>query len=134
MKIAIPIWNNNVSVVFDFASRLLLVDIKDGSEIKRSEIEIKFQSSMERSLKLKELQVDILICGAISQSLEYMVTANGIEVLPYVTGHIDNVINAYLSGQLAQSNFILPGCWPGARRGFGKWRRGYRRRGRHGKS
>lgn len=31
MKIAIPIWNGYVSSVFDFAHRLLLLEIQNGS-------------------------------------------------------------------------------------------------------
>ena len=51
----------------------------------------------------------------------------GIDILAYVTGSVDSVLEAYITGQLAEPNFILPGCWPGARNGF---RRCRRRRGK----
>lgn len=38
MKIAIPIYNSNISNVFDFAHRLLLVEIENNKEVNRSEI------------------------------------------------------------------------------------------------
>jgi len=129
MKIAIPVWNDCVSNVFDFAHRLLLVDIEDGREVERSEVELKAQSLPQRAGSLKNLGVDVLICGAISRALASMVAASGTEVLAFVTGRINDVIEAYLTGQLVKPEFTMPGYWPGARKGFGRGRRRYRWRG-----
>lgn len=129
MKIAIPIYRDNVSSVFDFAHRLLLVDIENAKVVNRSEVALENQSLPQRAGNLKNLGVDVLICGAISQALTNMVTASGIQVLPYVTGSIDDVLLAYLTGQLVQPQFTMPGCWGGARKGFRGWRRGCRWRG-----
>jgi len=115
--------------VFDFARRLLLVDIENTKEFNRSEVALESQSLPQRAGNLKNLGVDVLICGAISRPLMYMLTAFGIEVLPYVTGRVDEVLQAYLTGQLVQPRFTMPGCWPGARKGFGRSRRRCRWRG-----
>jgi len=123
MKIAIPIYNGNVSNVFDFAHRLSVVDIENGREVNRSEVELKAESLPQRAGGLKNLRVDVLICGAISRALATMITASEIEVLAFVTGRVDDVLGAYLTGQLAKSQFTMPGCWPGARKGFGRGRR-----------
>ena len=129
MKLAIPIYNSNISNVFDFAHRLLLVDIENGKEANRSEVALESQLLPQRAGQLKNLGVDVLVCGAISRVLANMVTASGIQVLPYVTGSIDDVLQAYLTGQLVKPEFSMPGCWPGARRGFGRRRRGCQWRG-----
>ena len=128
MKIAIPVYNDSVSNVFDFATRLLLVDIESGKEANRSEVALESQLLPQRASQLKDLEVDVLVCGAISRVLANMVTTSGIQVLPYVTGSI-NVLQAYLTGQLVKPEFSMLGCWPGARRGFGRRRRGCRWRG-----
>ena len=129
MKIAIPVWNDCVSNVFDFAHRLLLVDIENGREVERSELELKAQSLPQRAGSLKNLGVDVLICGAISRALACMVAASGTEVLAFVTGRVDDVLQAYLTCQLVKPEFTMPGCWPGARRGFGRRQRGCRWQG-----
>jgi len=129
MKIAIPVWNGYVSNVFDFAHKLLLVEIEDGKETGRSEVELKDKSLPVRTNKLNDLRVNVLVCGAISQALAQMVTASGIQLLPYVTGRADEVLQAYMTGTLVQRRFAMPGCWSGARRGFSRWRRGCRWRG-----
>jgi predicted Fe-Mo cluster-binding NifX family protein len=129
MKIAIPVWNGFVSSVFDFAHKLLLVDIDNGNEINRSEVTLIPESIPKKAGRLKSLGVDVLICGAISRPLMYMLTGSGIEVLSYVTGRVDELLQAYITGQLGQPQFILPGFWPGARKGFRGRRRGRRWRG-----
>ncbi len=129
MKIAIPIYNDSISNVFDFATRLLLVDIENGKEANRSEVALKSQSLPQRLGQLKSLEVDVLVCGAISRVLANMITASGIQLLPYVTGRVNDVLQAYLNGQLVQPQFTMPGCWPGARKGFGRRRRGCRWQG-----
>jgi predicted Fe-Mo cluster-binding NifX family protein len=129
MKIAIPVWNGLVSSVFDFAHRLLLVDIENGRELNRSEVPLTPESVPQRAGRLRSLGANVLICGAVSRPLMYMLTASGIKVLPYVTGRVDEVLQAYIAGQLGQPQFILPGFWSGARKSFRGWRRGRQWRG-----
>ena len=129
MKIAIPVHGDYVSNVFDFAHSLLLVDIENGKEMNRSEVALENRSLPQRAGQLKSLGVDVLVCGAISRLLANMVTASGVEFLPYVTGHVENVLAAYMTGQIVRPEFSMPGCWHGARRGFGRNRRGCQWRG-----
>ena len=77
----------------------------------------------QKAGRLESLGVDVLICGAISRSLASQVAASGIEVLPYVLGPVDEILKAYLIGQLGQSKFAMPCSWPGAREGFRRGRR-----------
>lgn len=123
MKLAIPIWNDRVSNAFDFAHRLLLVDIEHGRETGHSEVPFPSKSDPEKVNGLKLLGVEVLICGAISRSLASQVWASGIKVLPYVVGQVDEVLKAYLAGRLIHPKYVLPGSWPGARRGFCRRRR-----------
>lgn len=118
MKIAIAIWNELVSSTFDFSDRILLVEIENEKEVSRSQILLESKSLLQRVNQLKSLEADVLICGAISKTLAEMITAAGIQVLAYTTGRIDDILKAYRVGQLAESQFTMPGCWPGARKGF----------------
>lgn len=136
MKIAIPVWNGFVSSVFDFAHQLLIVEVQDQTELSRSEISLEEQPGPQRVSRLVGLGADVLICGAISRPLASMlVAASNIEVIPFVSGPVDEILSAYINGQLAEQRFLQPGCWPGARKrfcrggGFGRgrgWRGGRR--------
>jgi len=129
MKIAIPIYNDSVSNVFDFASKLLLVDVESDKETNRSKVALNSPLLPQRVGQLKSLEVDVLVCGAISRVLANMVTVSGIQVLPYVTGSTEDVLQAYLTGQLAKPEFSMPGCWSGGRKGFGRRQQGCRWQG-----
>lgn len=129
MKIAISVYGNTVSNVFDFARRLLLVEVEGGREIDRCEVDVGNRSLPQRADWLRTLGVDVLICGAISRVSAHWIEAAGIEVLAYVTGPVEGVLEAYLSGRLVRPEFRMPGCWPGARKGFGRRRHQCRWRG-----
>ncbi len=110
MKIAVPVYSNYVSNVFDFARQLLLIDAEQAKEINRTSIELGGQLLYQRAVLLKKLQVDVLICGAISQELRSMILSLGIEVLPFVSGNIDDILTAYFLGELMAQNTNLPAC------------------------
>ena len=125
-KIAIPIWENGISTVFDFTSKLLIVQLQGNQELSRAEIDISAEVPISRARHLMQLGVSVLICGAISQPLAALIGSMGIQIIPYVSGPVDKVLSAYLSGQLINSRFLFPGYLPGIRR---RWRHG---RGFHG--
>jgi predicted Fe-Mo cluster-binding NifX family protein len=110
MRIGIPVWEDKVSPLLDTASRLLVVDAEEQSEASRLEIYLDEQQISRRCLRIQGLDVDILICGAISRSFFRMLTASGIEVIPGISGPAEDVLRACLKGRLAESGFFMPGC------------------------
>lgn len=131
MKLAIPIWEGRVSNVYDFARRAVIVEFRDARELARSEVALSGQGPA-RVVKLRQLGIDTLICGAISRVSASWAGACGIRLFPYVTGKIDEVIAAFKDGQLGAERFVLPGGWPGVQRplrcrpGWHGRRRGHR--------
>jgi predicted Fe-Mo cluster-binding NifX family protein len=130
MKVAIPVWQGNISSVFDFADKLSLAEIEGRTEKNRIEIALPNETIHQKAGRLKELDIDVLICGAISKRLAFLVMGAGIKVIPFVSGQINEVLIAYISGRLTDSRFLMPGCRRGARKGFIKG--GYRCRWRGG--
>ena len=120
MKIAIPVWNGFVSSVFDFAHYLLVVDIEGKQEINRWQIPLEQQAIPQRVNQLVNSGIEVIICGAISRPLAATLKASNVEVIPFVTGAVDKVLEAYLDKRLAEPQFLQPGCWPGARKRFGR--------------
>jgi predicted Fe-Mo cluster-binding NifX family protein len=130
MKVAIAVWEDRVSSVLDFSQQLSVVELRDGSETSRVQVALSEQNALARLARVRDLGIDVLICGAVSQPLACAFMASGIQLLPYVTGKVNDVLKAYQAGELGLPQFMLPGWWPGARRGFGP--RCYRRHGRRG--
>lgn len=132
MKVAIPTWENRVSPVFDVAKHLLVVDVEDNTEIARSEAVTPGTALSGRANRLAELGVNVLICGAISQPLERMLVSATIKVIPHTCGAVEDVLQAFLSGQLTEQAFLMPGCCGQRRRFRNDGHGGGRGRGRSG--
>jgi len=132
MKLAIPIWEGRVSNVFDFAHQAVIVEFSDAKELACSKVALSGQGPA-RVVKLRQLGIDTLICGAISRVSASWASACGIRLFPYVTGSVDEVIEAFKNEQLGSERFVLPGGWPGVQRPL-RCRPGWhgRRRGHRG--
>jgi len=123
MRIAVPIFDGRISPVFDAARRLVLVDIENGREVRRTEQVVEETDLGPRVSRIAALGANVLICGAISRPLEAMLFSAGVEVIPQVCGPWENVLRVFLSGQLTEQAFMMPGCC-GRRRRFRGGRRG----------
>jgi predicted Fe-Mo cluster-binding NifX family protein len=109
MKIAIPVWENKVSPVLDTASRLMVVELKDESPVSRFEIYLDERELSRRCLRIQDLCVDTLICGAVTRHFSDMLKASGIKLIQGISGQPETVLNAYLDGTLALSKHLMPG-------------------------
>jgi predicted Fe-Mo cluster-binding NifX family protein len=109
MKIAIPTWNGRVSPVFDTASRLLVVEAGNDAEYSRFETDISEHFLPSKVMRLTGLGIETLICGAISRPLASMVTTAGIGLIPWISGKVEDVLGAFLSGTLFDLRFTMPG-------------------------
>jgi len=110
MIIAVPNCQGRVSPVFDVAARLLLVDDRNGAESKRREV-VLFERTREGMMRnLRELKIEVLICGAISLGLQQSLEQMGIRVVAGICGEIESVLAAYREERLNSSEFIMPGC------------------------
>jgi len=109
-RIAIAMWRLRISPVFDTTGKLLIVDAVNGREMRRAEQDIHELSMQKRVDRLAELDVDVLLCGAISRQLAGMVAASGIRLVPLLTGDAESVLRWYLAGKPFDSRFLMPGC------------------------
>ena len=110
MRIAIPIWEDKVSPVLDTASKLLIIELEGKKETSRFEIYLDERTLSRRSFRIQGMEVDILICGAISHQFARMLTALGIEVISEISGRPEEVLKAYLNKDLFKAKFLMPGC------------------------
>jgi predicted Fe-Mo cluster-binding NifX family protein len=110
MRLAISIWNDRISPVFDAADHLLLIDIEQGQERGRREEVISDVFPSRRIRRLTELGVNALICGGISRPLITLLAESGISVCPWTAGPVDMVLKAYFAGRLHDPQWRMPGC------------------------
>ena len=110
MRIAIPIWEDKVSPVFDTALRLLVVEVENQKETSRFVYYIEEQDLTRKCHRIRNLDVDILICGAVSHPFLQILRASGLDVIQEISGQAEEVLEAYLQGNIFHSRFLMPGC------------------------
>jgi predicted Fe-Mo cluster-binding NifX family protein len=109
MRIAISIWEDKISPLLDTASKLLVIENEIQKESSRYEVYLLKQDIFKRCRFIGNLNIDVLICGAVSRQFSEMLEASGIEVLSGISGPADDVLEAYQQGTLVHSEFIMPG-------------------------
>lgn len=110
MKLAVPIWQERISPVFDVAQQIVVIDLLDRREIGREDRTLTALSAEERALELKELGVEMLLCAGVSQGLEALLVSSGIRVVARICGSVEDVLAAFLTGRLGDERFAMPGC------------------------
>lgn len=116
MIVAIPIWQGRVSPVFDVAGQILLVEVEHSAETSRRQDPLTEEIPERRADRIVALGADIVICGAISRSLEALLHARSIQVIARVCGSVDEVLAAFCREELHDDRFAMPGCCQRRRR------------------
>lgn len=109
MKIAFSIWDEKISPVLDTASTLLIIEHDIEKEISRYETHLPEQNISRRCSFIRDLDIDVLICGAVSRQMSGMLIASGVKVISEISGSVEAVIAAYFQGTLLQKEFFMPG-------------------------
>ena len=109
MRIAISIWEDKISPVLDTASKLLIIDDKTQKKSSRFEANLLEQEMSRRCSLIRKLDLDVLICGAVSRQFREMLKACGIKIISGISGPAKDVIKAYLEGDLLHSDYFMPG-------------------------
>lgn len=109
MKAAFTIWDERIAPVFDVAGQIVVIQRSDPHGTHQYTC-LPMGSAAVKILFLQRQQIDILVCGAITQSTLQIAEAHGIEVIPFIAGGQQQVIECWLNDQPFEQNFVMPGC------------------------
>jgi predicted Fe-Mo cluster-binding NifX family protein len=110
MRVLIPISRGRISPLLDVARCFLLVNVQGDKEIERREVNIGEMGCVLRSKRIAQLDANVLICGAVSRSLDEALASEAVEVIPNTCGPVEEVLEAFRLGQLTDRAFLMPGC------------------------
>lgn len=127
MRTAFACWDNRIAPVFDTAQQLHVLDAESGKVVRETQETLCENLPVQKVLRLVDLGISILVCGAISRPMHGLICAYGIQVIPFVAGDLREVRRAWLSGNLNRETFAMPGCRGERGRRFRGMHRGIRR-------
>jgi predicted Fe-Mo cluster-binding NifX family protein len=122
--LALTIWQNRISPVFDASQTVLIIEAEKGEEISRRKITIESCDPVSKAKELSENGIRELICGAISTPYAVALESREIRLIPFVSGDAQQVIETRLQGARLFPRFRMPGCGRQRHRGQGRRQRG----------
>ena len=125
MRVAISYWQNCIAPVFDVSENMLLIDIVNNQVTRSVSTNLESGLPFVRAKNLSEWDIDVLLCGAISQTSRMAVVGQNIKIISYVFGSWEDTLLLFINGQLKDDyDDIMPVCKNGRHR---KRRRSRRR-------
>jgi len=118
MSLALATYEDRIASLFESSDRFVVIDLPASTLENSRSIPVDDNSPPELLKLLKRNDVTVLICGAISGYNHHLLEVEGIQVIPWITGDLQRVAQAYFTGNLFSLPFVMPGC---------------RRKGRHGR-
>jgi len=100
---------SRVSPVLDTCTQIGILEPGRNHEISCRAIPVKGSSIFERADEIKKLGIGLIICGAVSDAFYNFLKESNIDLVCGITGDIEEVIEAYRNGTLAQARFRMPG-------------------------
>ncbi len=110
MKVALTVWDDRLSPVFDAATTMLVAEIKDGVISNKTHIPLQPTGAMRFAEMLKQKGVSVFICGAISAGYANRLVFNGIDLISFIAGKTERILEAYAKGEPIVPAFSMPGC------------------------
>ncbi|GAB6094642.1 hypothetical protein JCM14469_08940 [Desulfatiferula olefinivorans] len=110
MNVAFTVWEDRISPVFDAAHDLMVAVIDD--RCVREKRFFSFDPNRVATLigMLRHDAVDVLVCGAISETPARLISESGIHLIPFISGNVDRVLAAVATGRPLTPVFLMPGC------------------------
>ncbi len=110
MKAAFAVWDRRIAPVFDVARQVHIVEAQGHRVVGELDAALPEGIPAQRVLRLAELGIDTLVCGAISRSTQALIASYGIRVWAFVAGELDDVVQAWLASRLDHPAYAMPGC------------------------
>jgi predicted Fe-Mo cluster-binding NifX family protein len=105
MVIAMCVYKDRVSPLFDTTNRIYVAKIEDGKLVNYFGVRLTGMSVFDKIRKIQALGAELLIAGAISRPLSLLLESNGINVRAYVSAGIDELIREYIESSVKKDVF-----------------------------
>jgi len=110
MTIAMTVWGNRISPVFDSSNTLLIAKVCQSAVIKRSIESFEPRAQKQMAAILSRFRVDVLICGAITDTQSEIIIKQSIRLVPFISGHVSRILDSYIRKPDKIIDFSMPGA------------------------
>jgi predicted Fe-Mo cluster-binding NifX family protein len=113
VKVAIPRLGEIVAPRFGYCATIVIFTIENGRVVDRVDFPLRSREPFDRVRLLRDQKVDTMICGGVQDVFEESLRASGIQVISWVSGRVEDLLEMFLRNRLV----------PGSERGVGENRK-----------
>jgi predicted Fe-Mo cluster-binding NifX family protein len=100
LRVAIPRFEEEVAPCFEYSATIAIFTIENKKVLDQLDFRLKSKVALDRVRLLRDQNVDTLICGGMQRSFESLVDAQGIQVISWVSGRVDVLLERFIKGLL----------------------------------
>jgi predicted Fe-Mo cluster-binding NifX family protein len=127
MLVAIPLFGDEVSPRFEYATEVMIADISSGKVSSLRRLSVPAQGGMEVYSLILSAAPETVVCGGIYPRWQRMFEHKKIAVLWGVIGRAEDALKSYAAGELSSNQFVCSGRRVGgSRRRYQRGKRGKR--------
>ena len=89
-----------VAPCFEYSATIAVFTIENGQIVDRIDFPLRSREPFDRVRLMRDQQVTTIVCGGVQGVYEDSLRASGIEVISWVSGAVDDLLELYLRGQL----------------------------------
>ena len=104
MKVAIPRFGESVAPCFEYSATVAIFTIGDRCVIDQIDFPLRSRDPFDRVRLLRDQEVDTIICGGVQDIHEASLCAGGIQVISWVSGSVNDLLDLFIRGQLVPGN------------------------------
>lgn len=102
VKVAIPRSGESVAPCFGYCATMAIFTVVEGRIDEQIDFPLQSRDPFDRVRLLRDQKVDTIICGGVQDTFEASLKANGIQVISWVSGTVDDLMELYLRGRLVE--------------------------------
>lgn len=100
MKVGIPRMGERVAPCLEYCATMAIFTVEDQQVVEQLDFPLRSRDPFDRVRLLRDQHVDTIICGGVQGTYEDALRANGIQVLSWVSGSVEDLLALFLRGQL----------------------------------
>ncbi|UCG53694.1 MAG: NifB/NifX family molybdenum-iron cluster-binding protein [Candidatus Latescibacterota bacterium] len=104
MKVAIPRLGEVVAPCLEYSATMAIFTVENGKIVDQLDFPLRSREPLDRIRLLRDQQVDTIICGGVQDVFEDLLRARGIQLISWVSGNIENLLDLFLHGRLVASD------------------------------
>jgi predicted Fe-Mo cluster-binding NifX family protein len=100
VRVAIARAGETVAPCLEYSATMAIFTIEEGAITDQLDFPLRSRDPFDRVRLLRDQEVDTVICGGVMEKYEDLLKASRIQVISWVSGPIEDLLNLFLRGQL----------------------------------